>query len=58
MKYKTNKIIEDTKLMEGKSLSEMRKLTGHQISYLSRVKSGKLIVTEKKYLDLKAKLGY
>jgi transcriptional regulator with XRE-family HTH domain len=59
MKYKRTKeqIIEDKKLLQGKSLTELESLTGMDRAYLSRVRSGKVIMSEKKYLDLKAILG-
>jgi hypothetical protein len=60
MKYKITKtqIKSDDKIMSGKSLSEMAILTGMKTSYLSKVRSGQLVVSEKKYLEMKNKLGY
>lgn len=57
MKFSKRIIHEDKELLKGFSLTQLMKLTGWDKAYLSRIRSGKLIVTEKQYQELKKLVG-
>lgn len=58
MKYRIarQEIIKDKNIMEGYGVREISRLTGFSPSYVSRIKRGEVIASEKFYTTLKNKL--
>lgn len=59
MKYKITQaqVITDNELLKGWSLSRLKKILGHNIGYISKVRSGKVIISERKYLEIRGKVA-
>lgn len=53
MKYFKKEIIEDKHLFDGWTLGMVSKVTGFSRPYISRVRSGLLVISEKEYQKFK-----
>lgn len=54
MKYYKKKIIEDATIFRGLGIHQVARITGFDPAYISRVNSGKVVVTEQQYLNFLA----